>query len=143
MVLIVVAVPASSSYHQSRWWLFQLRCVHVRQRFCAQVTPANLPLLALLGESSGRNPVNIGLLHHRCQGFLGSSSGIDQPREVAAISHPGHLEIYGSHSRIPRPVPISVALPMVFLGSFIPLGPQVLTDLQFHEFVGQDTHTIV
>ena len=88
--------------------------------------------------------MDVSFLHDGNERLIGPLARLQQAREEAANLNARHLQIDRSHrvpcGRWPTAAPDTVALARAVTAPLVPLGPQVLADLQLHPGLTQHPH---
>jgi hypothetical protein len=90
-----------------------------------------------LVDAPGRHAAHIGLLDHRQQRLLRAPAGLQEAREIRALTDLGDLQLDLARPGVPPPSPIAVAMRGPVLGALTVLGADQLGDLDLHELPGQ------
>jgi len=90
----------------------------------------------LAGGHAGGHAVDVGLLHHRHQGLLGTAARLQKRREVAAGPQPWDGQLDGADPGVPVAGAVAVAVGNPVGAAFAVVGAGKGAGLGFHQLVG-------
>ena len=86
--------------------------------------------------------MHVRFLHHRHQGSLRPLAWVEQAGVEASVPHAWHPEVDAAYPRVPLPLPIPIALTTAAGGALVPVGTELLRDLQLHQRLTQHPHPL-
>src|SRR3954468_14071811 len=94
-------------------------------------------------DTPRRDAADIGLLHDRYQRLLAALPGLQDRREVAALTDLRDLQIDLTRPRIPPPWPIAIAMRHAILGPALTMGgADQLRHLRLHQLLRHQPHRL-
>src|SRR3954462_7277528 len=93
-------------------------------------------------DATGRDAADISLLDDRDERLLAALAGLQEAREVAALTDLRDLQLDLTRPRVPPPGPIAVAMRRPVLGALAMTGADQLGHLGVHQLAGDRPHRL-